>query len=135
MSDFIINKSDFENEAQSQEPIPPGFELKCRTKAAIFRVLDSGKRADGILIRIIKRSGGTADVRIFKYFNKQDLKGGFVILRAVLEDQILRGTFDNLNIYIYTTPTPSLIIAGSENPCHQNGGGDGGEGVKVRIPT
>jgi hypothetical protein len=134
MPDFIITKSDFEQVAQNQSPIPAGSELKCRSKASIFRTLNANKDADGILIRIIRRANGKPDIRISKYFKKQDFKNGFVILRAVLEEQILRGSFIVLNIYIYTEPSNSLIIAGSDTPCGQHGG-DGGEGVKVRIPT
>ncbi|MCE7064619.1 hypothetical protein [Dyadobacter sp. CY326] len=135
MPDFIITTADFDSMQQNQEPIPAGFELKCRTKAAISRVLNTGNRADGILLRIIKRASGKPDIRVSKYFNKQDLNNGFAVLRSVLETKMLRGSFDNLNIYIYTTPSKSLIIAGSEHACNESGGGEGGEGVKVRIPT
>lgn len=134
MPDFIITKSDFDQMAQNQEPIPDGFELKCRSKSSIFRTMNTGKDADGILVRIIKRAGGKPDIRISKYFNDLELKNGFVILRDVLEDKILRGSFIALNIYIYTEPSKSLIIAGGDKPCGQHGG-EGGEGVKVRIPT
>jgi len=134
MPDYIITKSDFEKMAQNQQPIPDGFELKCRSKVSIFRTMNSGKAADGILVRIIKRADGKPDIRISKYFKDQEFKNGFVILRDVLEDKILRGSFISLYIYIYTQPTKSLIIAGSDKNCGNNGG-DGGEGVKVRIPT
>jgi len=134
MPDFIINKSDFEEVAINRVPLPDGFTQKCRTKASIFRTLNSGKRADGILIRIINRANGKPDIRIFKYFKKQEFKNGFVVERGVLTDQMLRGAFIVLNIYIYTEPSHSIIIAGSDAPCGQQGG-DAGEGVKVRIPT
>jgi len=134
MPDFIINKSDFEEVAINQVPLPEGFTQKCRTKASIFRTLNSGKRADGILIRIINRANGKPDIRIFKYFKKQAFTNGFVVERGVLTDQMLRGAFIVLNIYIYTEPSHSIIIAGSDVRCGQEGG-DAGEGVKVRIPT
>lgn len=134
MPDFIISKTDFEEVAINPVPLPAGFTQKCRTKASIFRIMNSGKRADGILIRIIKRANGKPDIRVFKYLKKQDIGSGFVVERGVLEDQMLRGSFIVLNIYIYTEPSRSLIIAGSDAKCGQEGG-DAGEGVKVRIPT
>src|SRR5687768_308173 len=133
MPNFIINKSDFEEVATNPVPLPEGFTQKCRTKASIFRIMNSGKLADGILIRIINRANGKPDIRIFKYFKGQDIGKGFVVERGVLTDQMLRGSFIVLNIYIYTKPNRSLIIAGSDAPCGQEGG-DAGEGVKVRIP-
>lgn len=135
MPDFIVTQSDFENQALSQSPIPNGFELRCRKKKSIFDTLNKGRRADGILLRIIRKSNGKMDVRVFKYFDNQNISNGFVILREVLEEQILQGIFDILNIYIYTKPTKSLIISGTDTPCGQDGNSDGGEGVKVRIPT
>ena len=135
MPEFIITKQDFEHSVLNQVSFPRGYEKKCRSKASIFRTLNNGQDADGILIKIIKRANGKPDIRIYKYFDAQALNGGFVILRAVLEDQILRGSFKALNFYIYTNPEKSLIVAGNDTKCGQQPNSDGGDGVKVRIPT
>lgn len=144
MSQRIITRQDYEKFYNQRYTEPENFTIKvCRSRDFFLDKLDpkpnrrtpSPKAADGVTFNIVRKGNGELDVRTSQYFNGQNVVSGFVILREVLTTQLLTNYYKSLNIRIYQTPETYLVVCGSDEVCNQSEPGDGGEGVKVKIPT